>query len=425
MRQLFLVSAFFLTAAAGTAVGLAIATYEIWPWQYVNSIQKAARSLLTHGEIMPEGRRIVAPAYASRERFTFHDPQSMAGGYYAFVGWDDARGRYTAWLFSPKGEELHSWSLDHGALDSGKLYVEDDSPHGFELLADGSVIVVFDRSQLLARLDACSRPVWKKQGAYHHLFSRADDGSLWVWRGDGTAYGHYQYMTNFDPETGDKLAEVALVQDLIQRMGPSAKVFGLRPDFDFTRFDELPEDRDEADLFHPNDVEVLSAELAPMFPMFEAGDLLISIRRLNLVAVVDPDDRRLKWSSQGPWLSQHDPDFTADGKISVYDNNIYRGRSEILKMDPATREVTNELFDGEAIFYSAYMGQHQYLPNGNVLIVVPGEGRILEVTSTGDNVMEFNNLARGAPGYNDHVENAVWVPADYFREVPACAGQAK
>jgi len=120
-----------------------------------------------------------------------------------------------------------------------------------------------------------------------------------------------------------------------------------------------------------------------MFPMFDAGDLLLSFRTLNLIAIVDPDDSRVIWWSHGPWIAQHDPDFTSDGRISVYNNNTGRGRSEIIKIDPMTREISNDLFHGEASFYTSSMGTHQYLLNGNVLIVVPGEGRILEVTDDG------------------------------------------
>jgi len=85
-----------------------------------------------------------------------------------------------------------------------------------------------------------------------------------------------------------------------------------------------------------------------------------------------------------------------------------------------TREVANDLYDGEVRFSNAWMGKHQYLPNGNVLIVTPENGRAIEVTSRGDRVMEFNNLARGAVQYNAHLENGRWYPPDYFVKLPAC-----
>jgi hypothetical protein len=56
-----------------------------------------------------------------------------------------------------------------------------------------------------------------------------------------------------------------------------------------------------------------------------------------------------------------------------------------------------------------------------VLIAVPNEGRIIEVSSDGRLVMEFNNLSRAGPDYNEHVENAFWFAPDYFAAVPNCS----
>ena len=66
------------------------------------------------------------------------------------------------------------------------------------------------------------------------------------------------------------------------------------------------------------------------------------------------------------------------------------------------------------------MGAHQYLPNGNLLVVVPDEGRVVEVTGKGEKVMEFNNIARSTR-HNGHVENAQWVPLDFFDRIPSCS----
>jgi hypothetical protein len=145
------------------------------------------------------------------------------------------------------------------------------------------------------------------------------------------------------------------------------------------------------------------------------------LRNLNLVAVLDPDNLVVKWWSHGPWRWQHDPDFTPDGKISVYNNNYGIERSEIIKVHPETLEISNDLFDGEVRFYSVSMGKHQYLPNGNVLIVVPFEGRVLVATSAGQKVMEFNNVSTKGTEYNGHVENGLWVPVDYFDKFPECS----
>jgi hypothetical protein len=282
-------------------------------------------------------------------------------------------------------------------------------------------MIGFDNGDVMARLNACGEPMWVQPGIYHHAITRADDGTYWIWRADGSHYAQYHYMVNFDPATGETLREIGLIEDVISKMGPDAGIFSIRPDHPFVRIDQDPENRSAIDLFHPNDIDVLSASYAPLFPAFEAGDLLLSFRELHLVAVLDPDTHVVKWSRRSPWIAQHDPDFTADGYISVYNNNSGRGRSEIVKVRPQKQKIVNAFFDGELEFYSATMGTHQYLPNGNVLIVVPGEGRVLEVTAGGDYVMEYNNVSSKFAEYNEHVENGVWLPPDYFSTSPACS----
>ena len=109
-------------------------------------------------------------------------------------------------------------------------------------------------------------------------------------------------------------------------MGALSFIFGIRSDYPFQRFKDNPTGDVGEDIFHPNDLDVLTAELAPAFPMFEAGDLLLSFRTPSLVVVLGADDHRVNWYQNGPWQFQHDPDFTADGTISVYSNFSGHGR---------------------------------------------------------------------------------------------------
>ena len=63
-------------------------------------------------------------------------------------------------------------------------------------------------------------------------------------------------------------------------------------------------------------------------------------------------------------------------------------------------------------FYSGARGVHQVLPNGNILISSPHQGRVLEVDSDGETVFEFLNT------YDERenliISEARWFPADYF-----------
>jgi arylsulfotransferase ASST len=419
-RRVQIASAALILAVGAFGYGVAVAHYEIWPFALIQDSSYAVGSLVRAGEIVPRGRRVEPPVGAPREPFTVHDPARIGDGLFVVLGSDDSTHAYAAWAYDTAGRKLHTWHIDYKALDPSGPSSGTDMPHAFQVLPDGSAIVAFDGGDVMARIDECSRPVWIRDGIYHHSMTVADDGSVWVWRAEGSHYAQYHYLLNFDAHTGATIREIGLIEDIIQRLGANAFVFGVHSDYPFRHVATDPEDR-ASDLFHPNDVDVLSAELAPRFPMFEAGDLLLSFREIDLVAVVDPDTAEPKWWNVGPWIKQHDPDFLPDGRISVYSNNTGRGRSEILTIDPKTRAVTSDLSGGAVRFYSAEMGSHQYLPNGNVLITVPGEGRVLLVSERGDLIMEFNNVSSQSAGQNEHVENAAWFPPGYFGSTPKCA----
>jgi len=223
-----------------------------------------------------------------------------------------------------------------------------------------------------------------------------------------------------NPLTGATIKEISLVDDIIKGGETASIVFGMRKDYYNSLKEKKPGYKQETDLFHPNDIEVLSSDLDEKFPQFSAGDLMLSFRNLHLVAVIDPVSYKIKWWSNGPWRFQHDPDFTDDGKISVYNNNSDHARSEIIKIDPSTMKVSNELLDGETRFYSCVLGKHQYLPNGNVLIVVPQEGRVLVLSRNGNKVLEFNNVIQDLDGINAHVSDGMWLPKDFFDKIPEC-----
>ena len=420
-KRIQLLSAVFIVIVGAFGYGLAVAHYEIWPFRLIQDSSYAVGSMVRAGEVVPRGRRITPPFGAARETFTVRDPARIGDGQFVFLGSDDSTHAYAARLYDTAGRKLHTWRIDYRALDPSRPSSGVDMPHAFQVLRDGSAIVSFDGGDVMARIDACSNPMWIREGIFHHSMTVADDGSVWVWRADGSHYAQYHYLLNFDAETGATIREIGLIEDIIQKLGQQAEIFGIRHDYPFRRVDRDPEDRDSVDFFHPNDVDVLSAALAPQFPLFAAGDLLVSFREIDLIAAIDPNTAAVKWWNVGPWLKQHDPDFLPDGRISVYSNNTGRGRSDILKIDPQTRAVTSDLYDGAVRFYSAEMGSHQYQPNGNLLITVPGEGRVLLVSPHGDPIMEFNNVSTQSREFNEHVENSAWFPPGYFKQPPECA----
>ena len=420
-RKVSLLSVLALLMAAAFGYGYCVGAYELWPYSTMNDMRRGGRQLVKYGRFVPNNLVVDAPADAPRQRFTMHRQDDAISGQYVVVGWTDEHETYAGWLYDAAGTLKHTWVIDYGTLDPDGPRNGGDMPHAAAVLEDGSMLVSFDKGDVMARIDACGQPLWTKTGVYHHSLDRAEDGSFWTWRGPGTAYGHHNYLENFDPETGETLRELELVEDIIKRSGHFSAAFGVRPDHPFEQHDIDPPNEVAVDIFHPNDIGVLHSSMADAFPQFEAGDLVISLRTISLVAVVDGDDGTTKWSSNGPWRYQHDPDFLPDGTISVFNNNSHRPLSEIIVIDPVSGVYTNPLIDGDFRFYTEAMGKHQYLPNGNILIVVPGEGRVVEVTSRGDKVLEFNNVSQISDEFNMHIENAMWLPEEYFDSSPTCS----
>jgi Arylsulfotransferase (ASST) len=407
---IFVACLFFLTSMGALLFGIGVGKFEIWPYDPLRVMYAHFTSFIHTGKWAPEARIVPRPEGASGKRVALHRADALMPGYRAIMGWDDGVNEHTIWLLDATGQQVHSWTVDYSTLDVDEGD-DGDTPHGMKVLEDGSVLVNFDGGHRLARLDACGKPIWiKKDGIYHHSIERAEDGSFWTWRADGSAYSADQHLLNFDPATGATLREYSLIDDFILGSPAAAVVFGLPADFQ-------PYDR-QANLFHPNDIEPLHSALADRFPDFRPGDLLVSLKASNLVAVLDPVQKRLKWWSHGPWRLQHDPDFGADGKIWVYNNQTVVDQSNIISIDPRARNTESAFSNEESRFFSETMGKHQLLPNGNLLIVVPDEGRVLETKRSGDLVFEFNNLFDD--GYNAHVENALWLPEGFFASFPSC-----
>lgn len=310
-------------------------------------------------------------------------------------------------LFGPDGQLLYDWPIDFFTIAPEQMQHRYHALiHGALLYPDGDVIANLD-GRGMVRFDACGKIKWMNDEHPHHSIFADDKGRLWSPTGVGEyhnrAFANTMFrvdrIASFDPETGRKLTEI----DLVDAMEKSDMI-GLVQDYY----------RKSDDVVHLNDVEILSANLAPAFPMFRAGDLLLSLRNINQLWVLDGTTHEIKWVSAGSTIGQHDPDFEPDGTISVLDNRPLaeinspdgypgvHGGSRILSIDPAGGPVTT-LYRSDArnTFYTPYRGKHQRLANGNILIAETDAGRVFEVTSSGEVVWSYVN------GWD--AENVGWI----------------
>ncbi|RPF71064.1 arylsulfotransferase family protein [Aurantiacibacter spongiae] len=181
-----------------------------------------------------------------------------------------------------------------------------------------------------------------------------------------------------------------------------------------------------SDATHLNDIGIVTAPLAARIEGVKPGDILVSLRAMNMLAILDKDTGALEWHKQGPWLRQHDPDIMPDGTIEIFNNrNPLIGwqhpGSQILRYDPATENTAVVFPKGRAdAFETDTMGVHQTMANGNRLITETRAGRIFEVTPSGEVVWDYR-----LPYDEDYAAMFTFgmhVPDDYFdKGIPRCS----
>jgi hypothetical protein len=143
----------------------------------------------------------------------------------------------------------------------------------------------------------------------------------------------------------------------------------------------FPDENRRRDVLHTNTVKVLRRAMAPAFPQFRAGQLLVSPRHLDALVVLDPETEKVVWAARGPWRAQHDPSFLANGHLLLFDNMGSPHGSRVLEYDPQTQAFPWS-YPGESgtPFFSRVRGMCQRLANGNTLIVNSDGGEAFEVT---------------------------------------------
>lgn len=290
-------------------------------------------------------------------------------------------------------------------------------PHGFAVLPDGSVIFGFDHGKSLRRFDVCGQEQWTRTGGFHHAVTYAPDtDSVWVLRAGPAEKPDMPIDKHFR----DNIVEIAASDGRTLREFHLHGIMAANPDIDVLGIRQIDDHmRDEPrwahDPHHMNDVDPLPPALADRFPGFEPGDVVLSLRSINLVMVVDPDSLDVRWYRFGIGRRQHDPDWLPDGRLMVFDNNMNRGPSRIVAVDPHTYDV-EVLVDGAAYdFHTGIRGKHQRLPDGTVAITSAMQGRVFEVAPDGSVAFELVNFRDAATKEEIVViSEALWLPPDWF-----------
>jgi hypothetical protein len=304
-------------------------------------------------------------------------------------------------LMNMRGEVVHYWHAPFRKVwpqaTHVRLPVPDDKIYlfGCYLYANGDLLVIYHGTgdtpygYGLAKLDKDSNVLWKYSANAHHAVDVGPDGTIYVL----THRIIHELPAGLESFTAPALADslVLLSPDghelktisLLEALRDSPYGLSLVPGENLA---------DHAwDIMHANFVEVLRPELAGRFPMFRAGQVLVSLRELDTLAMIDPQSGSVAWAGRGPWHMQHDPHFLDNGRILVFDNRGAIRKSRVLEYDPQTQACPwCYSGSGDQAFYTAIQGRSQRLPNGNTLVVDSFDGNLMEVTAEKELVWSCN-----------------------------------
>jgi hypothetical protein len=311
-----------------------------------------------------------------------NDSSKASPGYNFYNSWK----RPQAWLMDMQGNVLHEW---HNP-DFSNLW------HHAELLPNGDILVSVKDTAII-KLDKSSNLLWSYKTRAHHIFWIEENGDIWLVSREAAIDPeiHPTAKTLDDKilvltSDGEKKAEFSVL-DIIRR-SPYAY---LLPS---VAHDEFPTDT-ELDIFHTNYVEVFDGTVEG--PLAARGNLLISMKHLNAVAILNGETLKIEWLwGPGNLTLQHYPTLLENGNVLLFDNGPKISR--VLEIEPQTMKVVWSYERGEG-FFSGFGGANQRLENGNTIITETEKGRSFEVTEEGEIVWEFLNPEVGPQGHRTNV----------------------
>ena len=321
---------------------------------------------------------------------TVYVPESACGGLNLVVSGHAQE----ASLIDMEGRVVHSWCYD---VESA--YPEFQEPTGkpsanpffgdfwrrAHLYPNGDLLAIYDGYGMI-KLDKDSNLLWSVLGGCHHDMFVDETGLIYVLTREAKMLPRYNetrevledFITLLDPE-GHVLRKVSLLK-AFERSSFASLLAGVPP---------------VGDLFHTNTIQVFDGSLAHRLSVFRKGNVLISVRNINVIAVVDLDAEAVTWALSGQWIAQHEPTLLPNGMILVFDNKGHHGMSKVIELDPRSQEI-KWAYEGtpENGFYTESSGSAYRLPNGNTLIVQSNSGRAFEVTQAKQIVWEYHNPHR-------------------------------
>lgn len=356
--------------------------------------------------------------WSAKRGVTIHDPQRAWEGYTLY----SSGHVHGAFLIDMQGEVVHRWEAKFSDVFPEPPHVDDPASDRLiywrrvAMFPNGDVVAQFyawgdtPYGYGLVKVDKDSNVLWKLAENVHHDFEIAPDGTIWT-------LGHGWRDTTAEPVKDNPQLEEKILEDTLMQVSADGEklreisVTDAMVNGGFTHAYSLSNRQRETDAkwdpLHVNDVAIASPQFAAHHDWVEPGQLVISLRSIDTIAVVDPDTETMTWADRGFWTHQHDPDPLPNGRVMIFDNRGHGGaggKSRVIEFDPQTNAMTWMYTGTDDHPFDSYIRSNQVqLPNGNLLVSEHKRGRLFEVTRDKEIVWEYHNPHRIEEGGEEFV----------------------
>lgn len=290
--------------------------------------------------------------------------------------------------------------------------------------ADGDLLVLAreqmdgesGKRRVLTRLAFDGERIWRRVLPAHHYVETLPDGRLAL-------------LTSRSRQIPELFGDEAVIDNgftILSADGTTIEseyslyeMLAGRPEFmQFRTSSGAGEDRQWRDFLHANYFQLMrGGPLAQRHPLYAAGNLLVTFRQQDAVAMFDLARAEVIWAwGQGEVIGPHDAKVLENGHILLFDNRARgedpdegAGWSRVLEIDPLSEEIVWEYrSDPPTEFFSSTRGTVERLGSGNTLVCSSNQGRVFEVTPQGEVVWEYR-----AP-YSDAEGRRAVLRADHY-----------
>ncbi|MEM7617155.1 MAG: arylsulfotransferase family protein [Pseudomonadota bacterium] len=340
----------------------------------------------------------------------------------------------STYLVDNQGDILHQWDYDFNKLRKNEHYKQFKGKYDYNknrnplicvdshLLPNGDVIKINSESYKhtfsygsLVRLDKNSNVKWETNGNFHHEMEFMDENHMLVLDVDmERKYKHVDYASDYDIKFMDTIIKTININN-----GEIIKEYSIFDAFLNSKFSDYltvvtnpvkkvhqtHNNKYHVDYLHVNDLIYVTKEKAASVDFLEEGDIFISFRHMDAVAVFRPSTNKIIWLKRGPWAKQHNIQLSDDGILGLIDNegnviitnnetgpiesqrirvveyDLNNDTSEILYRDVLERSM-------ESHFFSSY----DKLSDGTLLVTSSEQSRIIQVDRSGKIIWELRGL---------------------------------